>query len=66
MCKNYWEHLVVYPSKTYTIPTGAAGKQFIKELAQLLEDIIVQKCNLENFIAFQMVILQRVSGVNHF
>jgi hypothetical protein len=53
MCKNYWEHLVVYPSKTYTIPTGAAGKQFIKELAQLLEEI-----------AFQMVIFQRVSGVN--
>jgi hypothetical protein len=66
MWQNYWEHLVVYPSKTYTIPTGAIGKQFIKELAQLLEDIIAQKCNTEKFIVYQMVILQRVSGINRF
>jgi hypothetical protein len=66
MWQNYWEHLVVYPSKTYSIPTGAVGKQFIKELVQLLDDTVERKCNSEKFITYQMVILQRVSGVNRF
>jgi hypothetical protein len=66
MWQNYWERLVVYPFKTYSIPTGAVGKRFIRELAQLLDDTIKRKCNSEQFITFQMVILQRVSGVNHF
>jgi hypothetical protein len=66
MWQDYGECLVVYPSKTYTIPTGAIGKWFIKEMMQLLEDIIKQKCNSEKFIVYQIVILRWVSGVNHF
>jgi hypothetical protein len=66
MWQNYWECLDVYPSKTYTIPIGAVCTCFIRELAQLLDDTVKQKCNSEKFIVFQMVILKRVSGVNHF
>jgi hypothetical protein len=67
MWEDYWECLVVYPSKTFTIPTGAVGRWFIKEMPQQPEDIIKQKCNSEKFIVlYQMVILQRVSGINCF
>jgi hypothetical protein len=39
MWQNYWEYLVVYPSKTYSIPTGAIGKWFIRELVQQLDNV---------------------------
>jgi hypothetical protein len=58
MWQNYWERLVVYPSKTYTIPKGAIGKRFIKELAQLLKDIIGRVHSIPDG--------QWVSGVNCF
>jgi hypothetical protein len=64
MWQNYWERLVVYPSKTYLIPTGAVGKRFIRELAQLLDNTVKRKCNSEKFITFQMVILQKGSAVS--
>jgi hypothetical protein len=66
MWQNYWERIVVYPSKTYTIPTGAIDKWFIRELVQLLDNTIEQKCNSDKFIVFQMVILQTGSSANRF
>jgi hypothetical protein len=66
MWQDYWRRLVVFPSQTYDVPSGAIGRQFLETLTGLLkEGIQGHKLNSEQFIVFQMVILQRTREVKH-
>jgi hypothetical protein len=57
--QDYWGQLVVFPSQTYDAPKGAVGTRFIEELAELILGILDRRINAEQFIVFQMVMLQR-------
>jgi hypothetical protein len=61
--QDYWRRLVVFPSKAYDVPFGAAGKRFVRMVAKLLDGVRTRKWNAETFIVFQMVVLQRTRDV---
>ena len=61
--QEYWRRLVVFPSKAYDVPSGAAGKRFVRMVASLLNGVKSRKWNAEKFIVFQMVVLQRTRDV---
>eukprot|EP00978_Attheya_sp_CCMP212_P027128 scaffold90475_cov53-Attheya_sp.AAC.1 len=58
-----WKKLAALPTKRYDAPGGAVGCQFVEGLADELEGIRKRKWNSEQFLVFQMVILQRTTNV---
>jgi hypothetical protein len=61
--QGYWRRLIVFPSKAYDVPSGAAGKRFVRMVASMLNGVKKRKWNSEKFIVFQMVVLQRTRDV---
>jgi hypothetical protein len=61
--QEYWQRQIIYPSASYNTPSGAVGCRFIKKLAELIEGIQTHKLNAEEFIVFQIVILQHSPNV---
>ena len=57
--QKYLKRLLPFSPHHYDVPRTSVGKEIISSLAQLLEDIMNRKCNMDKFLVFQMVILQR-------
>jgi len=57
--QTYLSHLIVYPSQQYDLPKGAISKRFLGGLATLLDMAVTRKCKLEQFLVYQLVILQQ-------
>ena len=53
----------MYNSWTYNVPKGNVGKQFIQQLATLIENIVDRKSNFEKVSVFIITILQREEGI---
>jgi hypothetical protein len=62
--QDYWQWLIVYPSLMYyDAPSGVVGRCFVEKLAKLINGIQTCKLNAENFIVFQIFILQHSCDV---
>jgi hypothetical protein len=63
MWQKHWGRLVVFPFQHYNAPVRAVGRRYIEAVATILDDVKARKCNMEKFVVFQMVILQRTRNV---
>jgi len=63
MWHEFYKRLIPLPSSHYNVPRAGVGKDFANTLSSLMNDVIDQKCNMEKFPTFQMVILQRIPAV---
>ena len=59
----WWRDLVVMPSRRYDAPSGKVGRRFVGTLGEELKEVRDRRWNLERFIVFQTVILQRAHHV---
>jgi hypothetical protein len=57
--QDYWKRIIVFPGQNYNLPKGKVGKRFIFTLASILDWMIARKWNIEVFLVFYMVVLQR-------
>ena len=51
-------------SRSYGAPSGKVGQQFVEALVEELRGVQDIQCNLERFVIFHTVILQRSQHVN--
>jgi hypothetical protein len=58
MWQGYWYWLIACPSSTYSIPSGAIGKRFVKKVAEELRGLKSQKWNSKQFILYSLVVLE--------
>lgn len=61
--QDYYNQLIVYPSQTNDAPNGTVGRYFINTLADLMNGVRECKWNMERFILFQIIMLQRSQEV---
>ena len=59
----WWRDLAVMPSRRYDAPSGKVGCRFVGMLGTEMQGVRDRRWNLERFIVFQMVILQRARHV---
>ena len=58
-----WRELAVMPSRRYDTPSGKVGRRFVRTLVMKMQGVRDRRWNLERFIVFQTVILQRARHV---
>ena len=58
-----WSDLAVMPSRRYGAPSGKVGQRFLGTLWVEMQGVRDRRWNLERFIFFQTVILQRARHV---
>lgn len=63
--QEWWSRLITLPPQRYAAPKGTVGKRFVEMLTKILEGVSDRKWNSEQFIVFQIVILQRTKGVSN-
>ena len=61
--RGWWHDLVVMPSRQYEAPSGKVGRRYVNALVGDLWGVRDRRWNLECFIVFQMVALQRARHV---
>jgi hypothetical protein len=61
--QGYFRGLISHNQSLYETPRGKLGKDIANEYSNLLEDVMKGKCNMEKFLVFPMVLLQRRHGV---
>ena len=59
----WWRDLAVMPSRRYDAPSGKVGLRFVGTLGTEMQGVRDRRWNLERFIVFQTVILQRARHV---
>ena len=59
----WWRDLAVMRSRSYNEPCGKVGRQFVGMLGAEMQGVWDRRWNLERFIVFQTVILQRARHV---
>ena len=59
----WWRDLVVMPSRRYDAPSGKVGRRFVGMFGAKMQGVRYRRWNLERFIVFQTVILQRARHV---
>ena len=62
--QSYYNHLVSYPCTHFPLPRGLLGERFINTAASLLEGMVNNTNNSEQFLVFIMVILQRTPTIH--
>ena len=63
MWQEFYKRLIPLPPSHYNVPRAGVGKDFVNTLSSIMNDVIDRKCNMEKFLTFQMVILQRIPAV---
>jgi hypothetical protein len=58
-----WQQLVSFPSQAYDVPSGTVGNNLFEKFSDELKGIVSRKWNLEQFLVFQVVFLQRNRNV---
>ena len=61
--QGWWRDLAVVPSRRYEAPSGKVGRRFVNALVGELRGFRDRRWNLERFIVFQTVTLQRARHV---
>ena len=61
--QGLWRDLVVIPPRQYEAPSGKVGRRFVNALVGELRGVRDRRWNLEHFIVFQTVTLQRARHV---
>ena len=62
--QGYHRRLLSHNQSLYDTPRGKLGKEITNEFSNLLDDVMKRKCNMEKFLVFPMVVLQRRHGVS--
>jgi len=60
MWQEFYKRLIPLPPSHYNVPRAGVGKDFFNTLSSIMNEVIDRKCNMEKFLTFQMVILQRI------
>ena len=61
--QTFWREIVALPAQRYDVPVGRVDRIFVDALAEELEGVDGRRWNVERFIVFQVVILQRTTEV---
>ena len=56
---------VCFPTQPYNAPYGKFGIKFVLTLSVELDDILSWKCNADQVVIFQSIILQRVRPITY-